>query len=313
MTESNKILTQLTLRAGVLTLAMVGVFFLLNTLLDGSVWEGMTVSKSALTVEYCEFNDVRRFFHQPMNTYSNLVYFFFGVVVWGIGWEDRRQPGRAPLNRLQHFPALSLLTGACFIYLSVGSAFFHASLTWVGQRVDMNGTYGLSLTLLSIAAYHVFHRVRLSVRGQRVAIGVLVGVILLFYQVHLWVPSRVLLPVLILLTWAGVLTHYVQFRRTRFLWLGVLSFVLIGLALHIRALDMQKVGCDPHSPFQGHSLWHLLAGLSSFCTYAFFSIHLPRFRGWTGGLRGSRRGTRQEVAACHSLSERANGPAAVRR
>lgn len=259
-----------TLRALAYTLAMVGVFFILNATLDGSVWRGMTASQSALTVEYCEFDDVRRFFRQSMNTYSNLVYFFFGVLVWGIGWEDHWYRGQAGLNRLQQFPALSLLTGACFVYLSFGSAFFHASLTWVGQRVDMNGTYGLSLSLVSIAAYHVFHKIHVSASGKRVGVAVFVGVVLLFYEVHLRVPSRILLPALILLTWALVLTNYAQFRRERSAWLGLASLVLIVVALYVRALDVQKIGCDPHSPFQGHSLWHLLAGLSSFCTYAFF-------------------------------------------
>lgn len=32
----------------------------------------------------------------------------------------------------------------------------------------------------------------------------------------------------------------------------------------------QKVGCDPYSLLQGHALWHVLTGLSSFCSYAFF-------------------------------------------
>lgn len=249
---------------------MVVVFFALNATFDGSPWLGMTPSRSALTGEYCEFDDVRRFFRQEMNTYSNLVYFFFGVLVWGIGWQDQKQRGQAGLNRLQEFPALSWLVGACFVYLSFGSAFFHASLTWVGQRVDMNGTYGLSLSLLAVAAYHVFHKLELSARGKRVALGLFVGVILLFYEVHLRVPSRILLPLLILLTWAAVGVNYAQFRRERSAWLGLASLVLIGVALYVRALDVRKVGCDPHSEFQGHSLWHLLAGLSSFCTYAFF-------------------------------------------
>lgn len=259
---------------------MVGVFFALNATLDGSVWVGMTASQSALTGEYCEFDDVRRFFRQNLNTYSNLVYFFFGLLVWGIGWEDQQRRDQTGLNRLQRFPALSLLVGACFVYLSFGSAFFHASLTWVGQRVDMNGTYGLSLSLLAVAAYHVAHNIEFSARGKRLAVGAVVGVILLFYEVHLRVPSRILLPVLILLTWAAVGINYAQFRRERSARLGLLSLVLIVLALKIRALDVQKVGCDPHSPFQGHSLWHLLTGLSSFCTYAFFRFTpRPRARG----------------------------------
>lgn len=264
------------LRSAAYTLAMFVVYFLADTLLAGDVWNGMTVSKSALTVEYCEFNNVQRFFHQMVNTYSNLAYFFFGVWVCLIAQQDKRHPAANGLNRMQQFPALSVLLGVCFIYLSFGSAFFHASLTWAGQRVDMNGTYGLTIVLLGIAAYHVFYRVRLSDRAKHVAIGSVVLLILLFYEIHLLVPSSVLLPALILTTWALVLTNYVQFRRERYAWLGVASLVLIIVALKIRALDVAKLGCDPHSLYQGHSLWHLLAGLSSFCTYAFFRFTKPQ-------------------------------------
>ena len=53
-----------------------GIALALDNTLDSRVWEGLVVSKSALTVEYCEFNHPERLFHQPVNTYSNLIYFF---------------------------------------------------------------------------------------------------------------------------------------------------------------------------------------------------------------------------------------------
>ncbi|GAB3690248.1 hypothetical protein GCM10027592_07380 [Spirosoma flavus] len=262
--------SQLTFRSTTYTLAMVFVFFLLNTTLTGHVWEGMVVSQSALTGEYCEFNDVSRFFHQLVNTYSNLVYFFFGIFICLLALNDRKNQRTATQNRLQQFPMLSLLMGLCLIYLSVGSAFFHASLTWVGQRVDMNGTYGVSVTLLIIALYHVFHRIKLSESAKRVFIGLVVLLILSFYEIHLLIPSSILLPALILMTWILIIINYIQLRKERSVLLAISSIVLIVVALKIRALDVQKIGCDPHSLYQGHSVWHLLAGLSSFCTYAFF-------------------------------------------
>ncbi|GAB3985256.1 hypothetical protein GCM10028807_00100 [Spirosoma daeguense] len=263
-------LIQLTLRSAAYTLVMYAVFFLLNTTLPGTTWEGMVVSKSALTGEYCEHNNVSRFFHQTVNTYSNLVYFFFGVFVCLLARADSRtQPLTTP-NRLQQFPLLSWLTGACLLYLSFGSAFFHASLTWAGQRVDMNGTYGITIALVSIAIYHVFYRINLSESAKRIFIGITVLLILSFYEIHLLVPSSILLPALILLTWLLISINYVQFRRERSVLLAISSIVLILIALKIRALDVQKFGCNPHSLYQGHSVWHLLAGLSSFCSYAFF-------------------------------------------
>ncbi|MBD2703932.1 ceramidase domain-containing protein [Spirosoma sp. BT702] len=261
---------QLTFRSATYTLAMIAVFFLLNTTLTGHIWEGMTVSKSALTGEYCEFNDVGNFFHQSVNTYSNLVYFFFGIFICQLALNDHKNQPTVFQNRIQQFPLLSLLMGVCLIYLSVGSAFFHASLTWIGQRVDMNGTYGVSVTLLIIALYHVFHRINLSESAKRVFIGIVILLILSFYEIHLLIPSSILLPTLILTTWVLITINYFQFRRERSIWLAISSIVLIVVALKIRALDVQKIGCDPHSLYQGHSVWHLLAGLSSFLSYAFF-------------------------------------------
>ncbi len=262
-------LRTLTFRSALYTAVMLVVYFLLNSTLDGTVWAGMVVSKSALTAEYCEFNDVRRFFHQSMNTYSNLVYFFFGIFICQLAIYDHKQ-NTPSANRMQAFPLLSGLLGTCFIYLSVGSAFFHASLTWAGQRADMNGVYGLSISLLCVALYHVFHKITFTDTQKKLFVGIILLVILLFYEIALLVPSRILLPALILLAWALICVNYLQFRRDRSSLFGVLSLVLIVVALKIRTLDVQKIGCDPHSLYQGHSLWHLLAGLSSFCTYAFF-------------------------------------------
>ncbi len=259
---------KLLVRSTVITAIMLLIWISLDQILDSSIWQGITLSKSALTVEYCEFNNPDRFFHQSMNTYSNLVYFFLGVLICQIAWQDYKS--RNFQNRLANFPLLSALMGICFIYLSFGSAFFHASLTWAGQRVDMNGTYSIMLTLVSIGLYHVLHKINFSEQAKKVWIIVMVIIILAFYQVHLLISSSILVPILILLMLLLIGINYFQFPKQRRLFLGILSLVLIIIAVKIRMMDVQKINCDPHSLYQGHSLWHILAGLSSFCNYAFF-------------------------------------------
>ncbi|GAB4038918.1 hypothetical protein GCM10028809_58560 [Spirosoma gilvum] len=243
--------------------------------LKGTIWAGMQVSKSALTVEYCEFNHTDRFFHQPMNTYSNLAYFFLGVLVLQIAISDYKTQGERPKNRMQAFPLLSALLGICFIYLGFGSAFFHASLTYVGQRVDMNGTYGLTLTLVGIALYHVLYKIRFSESARRIWVISLVVLIGLFFKLSLLIPSGILLPSLILISLLLTGINYFQCRKERFGWVPIVSFLLIVIAIKIRTLDVQKFGCNPHSLVQGHAVWHLLTGLSSFCSYAFFRFTRP--------------------------------------
>ena len=234
----------------------------------------MTISRSALTVEYCEFNDVHRFFHQPSNTYSNLAYFFLGILVLLIARQDYTNKARLGLSRLEKFPLLSILMGACFVYLSVGSAFFHASLTYTGQRVDMNATYGIMITLVGIALYHVFYTITLTAPQQTVWVLSLMAVIGLFLKLALLISSSLLVPVLILLMNILMLINYFQFQKERSLILVIVSLVLIVAAIKIRTLDVQKVDCDPHAFIQGHAVWHLLTALSSFCSYAFFRFRL---------------------------------------
>ncbi|WP_375443643.1 ceramidase domain-containing protein [uncultured Fibrella sp.] len=261
---------KLLVRSLLLTLGMLLIWWGLDSFFTGDVWRGMEVSKSALTVEYCEFNHVDRFFHQPMNTYSNLAYFFFGVLILQIAFQDRRTQGIEHQNRLASFPLLSALLGVCFIYLSLGSAFFHASLTWLGQRVDMNGTYGLTLVLVSIGLYHVLHTIRFTQRIKNVWIVGLVILIFLFLKIALLVTSSVLLPSLILSLLLCIAINYGQFRKERSALLAIASLVLMVVAVRFRTLDVQKIGCDPHSLVQGHSIWHLLIAMSSACSYAFF-------------------------------------------
>ncbi|MFN8347949.1 MAG: ceramidase domain-containing protein [Spirosomataceae bacterium] len=259
-------------RSFFMTFGMWAVWFCANAFLNGDVWAGMTVSKSALTAEYCEFNNVARFFHQRMNTYSNLAYFFFGLVILQVGLADRKNQDTQSKNRLEAFPLLSILLGICFIYLCFGSAFFHASLTYAGQRVDMNGTYALTLVLVSIALYHVFYTVRFTSTTERILVAFLAILVVLFLKIALLIPSGKLLPSLILTLLLLTAINYVQFRKERSGILAILSFILIVVAIVVRTMDVQKMGCNPYSCYQGHALWHLLTALSSVCTYAFFRL-----------------------------------------
>jgi hypothetical protein len=267
------------LRNGLLgTGILFGIFLALDYSLDSRVWEGMVVSKSALTVEYCEFNHPERLFHQPVNTYSNLIYFFYGMVVFQLGWKDWKASANREANTVRRFPYLSLLLAANFIYLSLGSAFFHSSLTWMGQRMDMNATYGLTLSLICIGLVQVLVKNELSSRLQLGLVGVLLLLIASFLPLALQIPSSILLPSLFLILLVLGIINYFQYPAQRIPVLGVLSFVLLAVAIQIRALDVAKVNCDPMSIWQGHALWHLLTATSSLSMYFYFRRIKKKFR-----------------------------------
>lgn len=252
------------------TICLLFIFVLLNTIFDGSVWDGMQISKSALTVEYCELNQTQYFIHQSMNTYSNLAYFFLGCIVLQSALFDRKHKLLEATNPIQQYPMLSFLFGCCLVYLCFGSAFFHASLTWVGQRVDMNATYSLCITLLAISLYRLFHRYFKSETLKRAYIAAIVFIIVIFVQVHLIIPSIILLPLLII---SVITTTIINVRKNKNafpLTLALLSCLLMVGAFILRTLDVQKIGCDPTSIYQGHSLWHIFTGMSGFLLYWFY-------------------------------------------
>ncbi len=264
--KNSQILRNALLGTGVL----FGIFLALDYSLDSRVWEGMVVSQSALTVEYCEFNHPERLFHQPINTHSNLIYFFYGMVVFQLGWKDWKAFTNREANTVRKFPYLSLLLAANFIYLSLGSAFFHSSLTWIGQRMDMNATYGLTLSLICIGWVQVLVKKELASQMQLGLVGVLLLLIASFLPLALLISSSILLPSLFFILLLLGMINYFQYPAQRIPVLGVLSFVLLAVAIQIRSLDVAKVNCDPMSIWQGHALWHLLTATSSLSMYFYF-------------------------------------------
>jgi hypothetical protein len=72
------------------TSAMLLLFVFLNLHYDGSIWQTMQQSKSALTAEYCELDHYAHFFRQSINTYSNLAYFFLGMIAVLISFYDKK-------------------------------------------------------------------------------------------------------------------------------------------------------------------------------------------------------------------------------
>jgi predicted membrane channel-forming protein YqfA (hemolysin III family) len=262
--------TQIPRNALLGTGVLFGIFLALDYSLDSRVWEGMVISKSALTVEYCELNHPERLFHQPMNTYSNLIYFFYGLMVFQLGWKDWKAFANREANTVGKFPYLSLLLAANFIYLSLGSAFFHSSLTWIGQRMDMNATYGLTLSLICIGMVQVIVKKELSKQFQVI---LLLGMLLLivgFLPLALQISSAILLPALFLVLLLLGIGNYLQYRTQRSPLLLILSFVLLAVAIQVRTLDVAKINCDPLSIWQGHALWHFLTATSSLCMYFYF-------------------------------------------
>ncbi|MFC3810212.1 ceramidase domain-containing protein [Lacihabitans lacunae] len=254
----------------VATFGMYVVYLLANSFIPGAIWNGLALSQSAVNVEYCEYNNPDSFFHQKINTYSNLAYFFFGVLVLTISKFDKDNQIASGEISLKNFPELGFLLGACFVYLCFGSSFFHGSLTLIGQRVDMNGTYGLTFLLVAIVLFHLFATKGLSKKTKNYLIVGLIALIFGFYALAPLVSSKILIPILILTQFAGMIIVFAKQPKKRFLSIALLSFACVLWAIKIRTDDVQKLNCDPKGLLQGHAIWHVLTAFSSFLCFAFF-------------------------------------------
>ncbi len=253
--------------SAVATLFMLLLFFYLNANYDGQYWQQLQQSKSALTAEYCELDKSTHFFRQTINTYSNLMYFFLGCIVLLIGKHDLKHKAATPMNAIQQFPAISILIGMCFIYLCLGSSFFHASLSWIGQRLDMNATYSICIVLIGISIFRYFESIRIR---HLHFIFLLIACIIAFIKIHLMISSFVLLPALILVLIGFTTANYLRNKSHYHFTTLVLSFFFLIGAFVLRTIDLKKIACNPISIYQGHALWHFFTGISAFLLYWFY-------------------------------------------
>lgn len=251
---------------------MLFIFAFLNHHFDGTVWDGMQISKSALSVEYCELNQTNKLFHQTMNTYSNLGYFFLGMLAIMISLYDKKNEDDSTKNPIQQFPLVSFFFGLCLVYLCFGSAFFHASLTWSGQRVDMNATYSICIALIGLSCYRFLSKEKLLFenKNQWFIILFLVVTIAAFVELHLLVSSIILLPTLILVITVFTSLNYTKNKKGFKMQLAIISLLMMIGAFILRTIDVKKIACNPVSTYQGHAVWHLFTGMSAFLLYWFY-------------------------------------------
>jgi len=207
---------------------------------------------------------------QPSNTGSSFAFVAVGLWILGLAWQDRTATQNAP-NPLVAQPGRSGLYGAAVILIGLGSAFYHASLTFVGQWLDVMSMYLLITFALLYAASRFNPRL-----GERFA-AVYVGVNVLLGTGLVLVPGlrRYVFALLVLATLALELTlsrRCVFRRRTAYLGasVGALAF---GFAVWI--VDLQRILCAPESLLQGHAVWHLAGAVAATLLYLYLRTEQP--------------------------------------
>jgi Ceramidase len=233
---------------GTAALALV-LAIVASRLPSAEVWSGLT---PADCTEYCEGSDrcgaleSRDAIQQPLNSWSNFAFVFVGLLVVA----SKPTPGAFAF------------AAACLV-LGIGSFGFHATVTRELQWLDVVGQVSAEAAVAALAVH-----VAWGVRWSRVL--PVWGVGALLFAIYKWqIPTVATMVGIGLLTFIGLIVAARHGRAS--LRRGALGLLFIAVAYGIRALDVNKVGCDPAGLlYQGHALWHLLSAATLWATWTAF-------------------------------------------
>ncbi len=204
------------------------------------------------------------FIRQPINAYSNLAFVLVGLLILANARDDWRRGLRA--NAMQTQRAFPMILGVSTIVIGVGSFFYHASLTFVGQWFDVMGMY----LFASFALVYNYLRLR-PIRPVMFALAYVVMNAMLGYLIIVNPEMRrqvfTAMIYAILALEALILLIERPRMRTRYL---IGAIVSLGIADAIWMLDESGVWCSPTSWLQGHAVWHLGSALAAGLLYLYY-------------------------------------------
>jgi hypothetical protein len=260
--------------AAVFLVAVAGVLALLAL---PSPWDGLRPASCMPDRCFCErIRD--SLVRQPINTLSGLL--FLPVGVWILLSSERgRSTGwsGSPPNLLTAQPAYARLFGAATVLVGVGTALYHASLTFAGQTLDVFGMYLLVSFLL---VYAVARHRPLSPRAACAGYAILNAGLLVLLVAAPGVRREVFAGLVVAALAAEGMLHLRRRMRMRSRYLAAAAGVL-ALGALVWTLDLRGTGCDPDALFQGHALWHAAGALATGLMFLYLRSERPATEGAT--------------------------------
>lgn len=208
-----------------------------------SPWTGWAPATCLPGACFCE--GIRdQLIRQPANAISSLFFLPPGLVILRRGRPDAMTAAGY---------------GLALILIGLGSAWYHASLTFPAQTADVLGMYLLATFAVMAAARRRWHLTAGSAMAGYLTANVLLFILLVEAPAFRRHAFAGLIGVALLLEWrlprpAG--------RRNLFLALGCL-----GLGLAAWGLDLAGLACSSGSWIQGHAIWHGLTAAAATIFY----------------------------------------------
>ncbi|MDB5225948.1 MAG: hypothetical protein JWN78_141 [Bacteroidota bacterium] len=261
----------------IVTIIVALILIVINHYLDGTFWKNWTIEPSVAAQCFCEHNYMERFIRQPVNTWSNLAFLFFGIAILQQSLKSESNIEGASGNKESNYLKRQRLIGICYgillCILFTGSFMFHASLTVFFGITDMIGTYGIPLFLgmIAITRILVYHKI---LKEKTAAILCVTITFALGFSLAIrWIIFiNMIVTFASLLSIAAIAAAYLflrkdlQFNKKLF----ALIFAVILTACTLWILDHNNICCYPYSNIQGHSFWHVLNASAAYLMYEYF-------------------------------------------
>jgi len=223
-------------------------------------WHASAELLGAPNIKWCE-TTLCNWISEPANTWSNLLYLIFAVVIL----LQCRRSVHVELRRM----------GPFMLLMGMLSAAYHASNNYLSQLLDFAGMYLLVFWFLVINLRRngwIPARAQQPVHAGLVVLGlVLVHLMYLLHWPFQW---------LIALASAGIVVTEFSARRhpAERVPLGVFgaSLLTMGIAQAASLADLSRALCDPDNHFvQGHAVWHLVSALALYLSCQHYRKLLP--------------------------------------
>ncbi len=230
-------------------------------------------TESDISTFFCEYTDMSAIIRQPINTFSNFIYWMVGIAILRRGWKDQSKSKR--YNLVCANPFYSITLGCIMLYIFCASTFFHSSLISFASRLDFSSVYSLSLFPLMYFAHRVWLLsigVPSNVKHTKstttvVAVFTTAYLLLTFFLPH-GTENYTVLSIIATIIVFGIIVEKRDPGKTNKYYL-MASIGSILFAVMWFGFDVYKILCDKDSWVQPHSLWHLFAGVSVFYFYMY--------------------------------------------
>lgn len=262
------------LLAIVATILFGTLISILNKLFYGHViWEKF-YAESDIEHFFCEYTDMNRLIRQPVNTFTNFVYFVLAIYCFSKGWEDHKR--RRSFNLITANRFYSFLLGGIALYTFLGSTLFHSSLIEFFSKMDFSAVYSITL----FPAMYFTHRTMLTLQGKPTNVRrtaerrILIAIFSLLYLICAFGlnDNELVVPIVTCIVLVIIGTgFYLEFKAPGQTNKGYLAACIVSILVAgvLFELDIHKVFCDELGRISPHSLWHIFNACSVFYFYLY--------------------------------------------